>query len=120
MIDEKKLIKSIKDVEVAWYIDGNYTTYDSTTIMDIIEEQPKISEWIPCNRELPKEGMFYNVTVFDGEDYRVEPAYYAKIGYLGQRNMKANWWTDCTSNAELIEVDDDVVVAWMPLPEPYK
>ena len=44
MIDEKKLIKDITDVEVAWYLDGNYTTYDSTTIMDIIEDQPKIEK----------------------------------------------------------------------------
>lgn len=46
MIDEKKLIEDITNVEVAWYLDGNYTTYDSTTIMEIIEEQPKVGEWI--------------------------------------------------------------------------
>lgn len=82
---------------------------------------PSNDGWIPCsNNQEPKEGKFYNVTIFDGEDYRTEPAYYARIGYLGQRNIKARWWTDCTSYAELIEEDDDKVIAWQPLPAPYQ
>jgi hypothetical protein len=77
--------------------------------------------WIPCSsNQKPKEGRFYNVTIFDGEDYRTEPAYYARIGYFGQKNIKAQWWTDCTSNAELIEEDNDKVIAWQSLPSPYK
>lgn len=76
--------------------------------------------WIPVKERLPEENHFYNVTIFDGEDYRVEPSYYANIRLLGQRNTTPNWWTDCTSNAELIEDDEDKVIAWMPLPEPYK
>lgn len=77
--------------------------------------------WIPCiSDQKPKEGMFYNVTIFDGEDYRTEPAYYARIGYFGQKAIKAQWWTDCTSNAELIEDGYDKVIAWQPLPESYR
>lgn len=76
--------------------------------------------WILCSDRLPEENHFYNVTIFDGEDYMVEPAYYAKIGYFGQKNIRPNWWTDCTSNAELIEDEEQTVVAWQPLPEPYK
>lgn len=76
--------------------------------------------WILCEDRLPELNCFYTVTIFDGEDCRVEPAYYAKIGYLGMRELKPNWWTDCTSNAEMIEDGEDKVIAWQPLPEPYR
>lgn len=76
--------------------------------------------WISCEDKLPEINHFYAVTIFDGEDCRVEPAYYAKIGYLGMRELKPNWWTDCTSNAEMIEDGEDKVIAWQPLPEPYR
>lgn len=76
--------------------------------------------WIPCSDQLPEENHFYNVTIFDGEDYRSEPAYYAKIGYFGQKDIIPNWWNDCTSDAELIEDEEQKVIAWRPLPEPYK
>ena len=76
--------------------------------------------WIACEDRLPEINHFYAVTIFDGEDCRVEPAYYAKIGYLGMRELKPNWWTDCTSNAEMIEDGEDKVIAWQPLPEPYR
>lgn len=76
--------------------------------------------WVACEDRLPEINHFYAVTIFDGEDCRAEPAYYAKIGYLGMRELKPNWWTDCTSNAEMIEDGEDKVIAWQPLPEPYQ
>lgn len=42
LIDADAFVESIKGVEVIWYLDGNYETYDDTTIMDIIEEQPTV------------------------------------------------------------------------------
>lgn len=105
---------------------GEYASYCSLSLYDVQEIiKQEVTEynngWIPCNSEqLPKENKFYNVTIFDGEDYRTEPAYYARIGYLGQKNIMPNWWTDCTCNAVLIEEDDNKVIAWQPLPEPYQ
>lgn len=75
--------------------------------------------WIAVNDRLPELNRFYIVTTFDGEDHEVEPAYYAKIGFFGERNIKPNWWSDCTSNAEMIEEDKKEVIAWRPLPDPY-
>lgn len=53
LISREALLKSIKGIEVAWYMDGNYETYDDTTIMEIIKEQPTVearevihAEWI--------------------------------------------------------------------------
>ena len=49
LIDADAFVEAIKGVEVIWYLDGNYETYDDTTIMDIIEEQPTI-EAVPVVR----------------------------------------------------------------------
>ena len=53
LISRSALIEAIKGVEVAWYLDGNYSTYDDTSIMEIIDEQPTVEakpvvhgEWI--------------------------------------------------------------------------
>ena len=115
MIDEKKLIEDITDVEVAWYIDGNYTTYDSTTIMDIIEAQPKVYEWTPCSEGLPKYNEmseYYdsvNVTLDDG---RVVGGCY--------RNLDKEWWVDAEDGERYAVNATGHVIAWMPLPEAYK
>lgn len=106
MIDEKLLIENITDVEVAWYLDGNYTTYDSTTIMEIIEEQPKVGEWIPCSKKLPE--IEKEVLVFtEGNSQRV--------------------WNLLDHDDEYVWEDEfggwnefEEVLAWMPLPEEYK
>ena len=100
MIDEKKLIEDITDVEVAWYLDGNYTTYDSTTIMEIIEEQPKVGEWISVEKELPKEKGYYLVTRKGHTCAEVRQ-------FRGKK-----WAVDTQHFGE--------VIAWQPLPKPYK
>lgn len=100
MIDEKKLIEDITDVEVTWYLDGNYTTYDSTTIMEIIEEQPKVGEWISVEKELPKEKGYYLVTRKGHTCAEVRQ-------FRGKK-----WAVDTQHFGE--------VIAWQPLSEPYK
>lgn len=102
MIDEKKLIEDITDVEVAWYLDGNYTTYDCTTIMEIIEEQPKVGEWIPCSQLLPLDGV--NVLITD--EYNNMSVGYLEIGMRRWHDIY-----DC--------IILDEIIAWQPLPEPY-
>lgn len=42
LISREALLEAIKGVDVAWYLDGNYETYDDTTIVYIIEQQPTI------------------------------------------------------------------------------
>lgn len=49
LIDADAFVEAIKGVEVSWYLDGNYETYDDSTIMDIIEEQPTV-EAVPVVR----------------------------------------------------------------------
>lgn len=90
MIDEKKLIDNLiirrerlRSIIIA--IHHNNTSYADTiineinNIIDIIDAQPKVGEWIPCSERLPEDGA----TV-------------------------------------LATVSDDKILAWQPLPEPWK
>ena len=58
--------------------------------------------WIPCSERLPKDKEPVLVTVkwFDGVTRMQRDAHF-----------KGGWLSDC---------DDSQVIAWMPLPEPYK
>lgn len=64
----------------------------------MIDEQPKIDDWIPCSRILPKEGQKVIVTV----DYCGKKDT-AIINYSREQSI----WTDGT------------ITAWIPFPEPY-
>ena len=57
--------------------------------------------WIPCSERLPEKDGFYLVTVTDGEQIAV-----CKMPFV-ESEWGGNWF-------------DDEVVAWMPLPEPWK
>ncbi len=72
--------------------------------------------WIPVNERLPEdEEKEYLVTILDRDDDIAEV-------YKGfYQNRK--WWTQwCHGCLELSEepCGDNVVTAWMPLPEPYQ
>lgn len=76
--------------------------------MEEIQQYRNIAtcEWIPCSERLPEEDGFYQVTVQikeTGECY-VEKKYY---------KIKKGWESYLAK--EFIDV-----IAWMPLPEPYK
>lgn len=148
MIDEKKLIEALTDVEVTWYLDGNYTTYDSTTIMEIIEEQPKVGEWIPCSERLPEIEQEVEISckrnyIGSGDEKRT--AYFTARAFYTDGTMNTEdsrfwwddffhweydeekdayiipegWWEYVTFSEEFGVVDAEVL-AWKSLPEPYK
>ena len=91
--------------------DGSFSTYDDT--YDVVihceteEKQKKVIErlkatnWIPVSERLPEDGTY--ITTIDGELVGQEEPF---TGMCGIENGK---WDD-----------GDCVIAWMPLPEPYK
>lgn len=91
--------------------DGTFSVYDDT--YDVVihceteEEQKKVIErlkatnWIPVSERLPEDGTY--ITTIDGELVGQEEPF---TGMCGIENGK---WDD-----------GDCVIAWMPLPEPYK
>lgn len=101
MIDEKKLIKRVKEEPT----DGMYTH----EIIEVIEQQPKIGEWIPCSERMPEECE--NVLVwyeyFRYGDYNRMFQTYG-IGY----HVEGHWRGDVNGVKARC-------IAWMPLSEPY-
>ena len=78
-----------------------------------IAEAPTIdavSEWIPCSERLPDERQDVYVTVF-WDDYGDTITAYGMRTQFG-------WSLWNTAEAELIK--GYTVIAWMPLPEPWK
>lgn len=94
--------------------DGAFSAYDDT--YDIVihceteDEQKKVIEhlsidWIPVSERLPEASGTYQVTCMDGRIYR---STYAKF------QCKLKRW-ELTGTRSYWKV-----IAWMPLPEPYK
>ena len=96
--------------------------YRDRTVQDFVDKCRECGKqrWIPCSERLPDERKDCIVTFKDGyvdtmcyapDLYRVdEYDFYAKKGKAG--------WYDYDSEWGYYSRDD--VIAWMPLPEPYK
>lgn len=114
MIDEKKLIERFKQLKG---IDSLANMFISDVIREI-KKQPKVGEWIPCSERLPElhrvdmesEGEYYmisdSVIITDGEMVSISEY---EIDDEDCRGWIAH---------DFEEIED--VIAWMPLPEPYK
>ena len=115
MINEKKMIEEIADFkrcqksENCDYLAGYISALSA--VEGMIEEQPKVNEWIPCKRELPKTLGVYQVkrVIYEGcfKDYIVTCAYFD-----GQNT----WHNDNRVNHGREYLKG--IVAWMPLAEP--
>ena len=108
MIDEKKL-----DIDDLCQICGSAdcaNCFSSEDFKKWIDSQPKVGEWIPVSEELPEEeydtvlvfleSNIYDIAIWHSE-YGFRPWY---EGYFGKSTP--DWKSE--------------VLAWMPLPEPYK
>ena len=112
MIDEKKLMEDIED-DAKRILDYVFREVLSEFVDDylkqmeyLINDQQKISEWIPCNKRLP-EAEKEVIVCTQGHLIRVWSLYVGdNISYWEDED---GYWDDF-----------DEVIAWMPLPEPYK
>lgn len=68
-------------------------------------------KWIPCSERLPKESDYYMACVYDEEvdDYDYRKTWFA---HEDDYDMDESEWRELQPFEK--------VVAWMPLPEPYK
>ena len=65
-------------------------------------EQPTAQQWIPCSERLPEEGKDVLCCFYNGEYYRI----------IVSHRTDFNFWSGVGRTGDLI--------AWMPLPEPWK
>lgn len=68
-----------------------------------------MTDWIPVSERLPPDNLPVLVTAYDDVRRRVLRAvgYYSDISHC---------WFDANNS----NTDDLIVLAWMPLPEPYQ
>lgn len=86
--------------------------------------------WIPCNERLPEEGVPVNITYKNSNP----PSYYSNIKNIPFTataiSYKNKWyWYSCIcldilneygkNEADAVNKDIDII-AWQPLPEPYR
>ena len=75
-------------------------------LVRVIAHQPTIDaepHWIPCSERLPEDDRSKVVTLANGK---------AEVGYYSN----GDWW--CVGDE--ITLENQTVIAWMPLPEPYE
>ena len=94
---------------------------DTDEIMERLEQEwYKPNEWIPCSERLPEKEDVYLVTiqVKSGELYILTALWSCPLmpEFI---NNQARWC--CPPELDDFDMDDIFhVIAWMPLPEPYK
>lgn len=102
MIDEKKLIEEIEKID----LHGRMKEYAGLcAAVDIIKNQPKAGEWIPCSERLPVESGTYIVNAIENHIVHVTFAKWMTRMKRWNLTGSRSYWK---------------VTAWMPLPEPYK
>ena len=92
---------------------------------DEIEDMPTIQpeqHWIPVEQDLPKENYLDDGYVEPSQPVLVYMSYHTcKISrYWGHRKSKGTSDYVIPDWMDLEDYDGDNVIAWMPLPEPYK
>lgn len=104
LIDADKLIGdiqkklAIKDIE--------YLTEQEMSIVKMIINAPTENEWIPVSERLPETSVYVLATTEDGE---------VMNAIIREDFGKEKYWFHRRQ-----ELPKGYIVAWMPLPEPYK
>lgn len=108
MIDEKVLIEKVEEyfIKKQWEPSNALIrliyTMVSDEVVNLVESQPKINEWIPCKDELPELNKTVMCSNRDGRVFTSELTFRSEDGRFYRFGNHYG------------------VKAWMPLPEPYK
>ena len=120
MIDEKKLIEERPEwlnpncVGEEEYNKG----WNACNIYwcNTIDRQPKVGEWIPCSERLPDNAEHdWVLAQMQGDDG------FMCIPYVMEyRQSKDDWYLEGAGWLKDVYSDAFKVIAWQPLPEPWK
>lgn len=114
-ISRVELLNSLKGFEIL----HNHDELRSNLIygiMNLPSVTPQQTRWIPCSERLPQTDGVYIVTrrLFDNQ-IDTEPYYMVDACYFDDSNT---WHNDNRINHGRPFLED--IIAWMPLPEPYR
>lgn len=73
-----------------------------------------LMSWIPTSERLPEDMQFVLLTVRRLKN-EYNPGPFISVGYIGWNHQ--HWWCAHDGDCEISKVE---VIAWMPLPTPYK
>lgn len=107
MIDEKKLIEDIeKEIEFAMKCNMPTMVAGMRQIASIIEDQPKVGEWIPCSERLPENEtrVLVQWKKYFSDEIHI---------HILALNALGEWYCD-------LKCINGKAIAWQPLPEPYR
>ena len=104
VIDAEKLWNRLISVS-----ENDWVGFD--TIDEVLSEMPAEPRWIPVTERLPQKYGKYLVSVDFDSYVGTEPLWYGRI------NGKDVFYD---SDSEYGDIQWDGVIAWMPLPTPYK
>lgn len=116
MIDEKKLIEELEKIFETDEENIDCTLSDfAYHVFDCIKAQPKFGEWIPCSERLPNKEEYLK----DDGRFMLDDGNRRYQGLFDIYDGKFKFTKHISGlNYELFE--DNCVVAWMPLPKPYR
>ena len=88
-------------------------------MVESLKVLPSAQQWIPCSERLPEKNGRYLVTRGLKACNAIWNRVYI-INYSDLMGLKAEkiWWDGNVGKSDFQKIDD--VLAWMPLPEPYK
>ena len=113
-ISRQKLIEELENLD-KYFVEAlplnSETVFIAGEVRELIESQPPADQWIPCSERLPIHNTLFPQKVF--VTYVEDSVRYTAKAWL---NMDGKWAN--LSNGEYF--DEGSVVAWMPLPEPFK
>ena len=135
MIDEKILIMEIVNWQESLLPHNDIQDkliYDVLeSIIGTVNSQPKVGEWIPCSERLPenakRKGAFcpkyqvmtqYGVT--EGWYNPEHGCWYILVWFLDNNFEESNIDLEKGDIPKRLRVPKRMVVAWQPLPEPWK
>ena len=125
MIDEKKLKKELREKIYPEKFGERCNSLDVIYgMLQLIDEQPKVNEWIPCSERLPdEEARQYILNNLDGIGY----LYPCLLTYRSQNTEKVHvvrFYYDidmqCFVNHGEKMCEKARCIAWKPLPEPWE
>ena len=88
-------------------------------VLKMLKDLPSAQQWIPCSERLPEVNGRYLVTrglnACGSLWNRIYIANYSDL--MGLKSERI-WWNGNVGKSDFERIDD--VIAWQPLPEPYR